>query len=146
MLAETKSQTLVAEGPIADALRSQLGLDDDVLRKLDVIDNGDVLGISGEVIIEISVRNGRGEWNSPTIPTFWATVRGTVKILEPQGDSWYVKVRDTIAEKTVFEGTLRPGQEVPYNYKTGFRTQLQATVACGRPVNTTLKVRATYDF
>jgi len=144
MLAETKAQA--AEGPIADALRTKLGFDDDVLRKLDSIDNGDALEISGDLTIDIPVRNGRGEWNSLTLPTFWATVSGKVKILEPQGDSWYVKVRDTIAEKTVFEGTLRPGQEVPYSYKTGFRVQLQATVACGRPLDTTLKVWASYNL
>lgn len=143
MLAETKSESLVLDGPIADALRTQLELDDDVLRKLEQIDQG-ILAVKGEVTIEIPVKNGYGEWTSPTLPTFWYHAKGTVEILEPKGHAWFVKVTDTVAGKTIFNGVIPPGQKMPYDYKTGFTARFHVTVSCGVPLNTTLKARITF--
>jgi hypothetical protein len=146
MLAEVKPESLSLEGPIADALIERLGFDQEILKKLESIDQEVDLAAEGELTIAIPVVNGKGEWWSDTFPSFWVTVEGTVQVQEPPGYTWWVKVRDVIAEKTVFEGLISPGQVVPYSYKTGFRTRLHATVSCGCAVNTTVKVKATYKF
>lgn len=142
MLAEAKPELLTLQGPVVDALRTQLGLDDEVLAKLAQPD----LGVAGDIDVEIPVVNGRGEWKSPLLPTFGATFTGTVEIQEPEKLSWFVTVRDTEAGRTIYQGPMYYKRPVPFSYTTGLLAQFQITAVCSERVNTTLKAKVTYNF
>jgi hypothetical protein len=142
MLAEAKPELLTLQGPVVDALRTQLGLDDEVLAKLAQPD----LGMAGDIDLEVKVVNGRGEWKSILLPTFGSTFTGTVKIQEPEKFSWFVTVRDTHAGRTIYQGPMYYNTPVPFSYKTGLLAQFQVTVACSERVNTILKAKITYTF
>ena len=123
-------------------ISNEQSLDDEVLAKLAQPD----LGVAGDISVEISVVNGRGEWKSPLLPTFGSTFTGAVEIQEPEKLSWFVTVRDTRAERTVYEGPMYYRRPVPFSYKTGLLAQFHITVACSERVNTTLKAKVTYSF
>ncbi len=95
----------------------------------------------------VPVVGGHGDQSTPEKTTAWVTISGTVTVTAPPNGSWSLVARDLVAGKTVFSHSgVGPNQPIPFNYKTGFHTQLAFTADWTEQATTTLvlHIKATY--
>lgn len=86
------------------------------------------LGVGINTDITVQIAGGKGQ-ASYSATTFWQTITGTLSIASPtSSDVWNVVAYDAYSGNTIFNGTVTYGQQVPVNYKTGFKIDLNVTV------------------
>ncbi|WP_224245969.1 hypothetical protein [Hyalangium gracile] len=106
------------------------------------------LGKSIDMPFSVSVVGGTGTLTTAKQTTAWATITGYAQITAPSNGSWSIQVID-IAQggRTVLSANgVTPGQQVPFQYKTGFSCQLKISVQWSEGGDTTLEgqIHASY--
>jgi len=99
--------------------------------------------ISVGLEISINVRNGVGVYKTGWLPTFGATVKGSIHIMEPQTGSWTVSVYDDVQKKEVYRQTdVLPNRDYRFQFPTSF-WGINATITghWSKPEDTTMKVK-----
>ncbi|BDD06945.1 hypothetical protein [Aureibacter tunicatorum] len=105
------------------------------------------IGESIEESISLDIHNGYGITIGKEAYTYWASLRGYWKVTSPLQGRWSIKVIDTISGQSLFEGSGIASQtEVPFFFKTGFKTQLKVETAWSESDSATLNLHVKCSF
>jgi hypothetical protein len=119
------------------------GISDEITQHLAALEAGEasIAAIQIDQTLQIPITGGKGSLTTPKKTTFWVTITGTGTVVAPSNGTWNIQVIDTVAGKTVFEGSnIAVNQPIEFSYKTGFSTQLQANAQWSENADTTLEV------
>ncbi|MDE2763527.1 MAG: hypothetical protein OXQ94_07430 [Gemmatimonadota bacterium] len=87
--------------------------------------------------INLPVRKGKASLSSPAIPLAGLALNGCLLVWRGHSGKWTVRARDTLGDKELDVVAL-PGQPVKFDYKAGFKAQLDLEVEWTEPRDTTL--------
>ncbi len=87
--------------------------------------------------INLPVRKGKASLSSPAIPLAGLALNGCLLVWRGHSGTWTVRARDTLGDKELDVVAL-PGQPVKFDYKAGFKAQLDLEVEWTEPRDTTL--------
>ena len=87
--------------------------------------------------INLPVRKGKASLRSPAFPLAGLAVNGCLLVWRGHSGEWTVRARDTLGDKELDVVAL-PGQPVKFDYKAGFKAQLDLEVEWTEPRDTTL--------
>lgn len=89
--------------------------------------------------ISIPVSDGSGTLRTDTVPTLGITLAGCLNVWGGHSGEWTIEARDPVNGGRL-EATARPGEGVPFSYRTGLRSLLDVRVRWSEPRDTTLLV------
>jgi hypothetical protein len=87
--------------------------------------------------ISLDVVDGRGTYESATVPTGGLRVKGCFQVWEGHSGTWHVLAADAAGDGELDVRT-RPGQPVEFDYKAGMQARLEVNVEWSEPRDTTL--------
>lgn len=87
--------------------------------------------------INLPVRTGKASLRSPAVPLAGLALNGCLLVWKGHSGEWTVRARDTLGDKELDVVAL-PGQPVKFDYKAGFKAQLDLEVEWTEPRDTTL--------
>lgn len=87
--------------------------------------------------INLPVRKGRASVSSPAFPLAGLALDGCLLVWRGHSGEWTVRARDTLGDEEL-DVVAVPGRPVKFEYKAGFKAQLDLEVVWTEPRDTTL--------
>jgi hypothetical protein len=87
--------------------------------------------------VSVPIEDGEGVVSSVAVPTAGLTLTGCVQVWGGHSGRWDIEARDVLGEGHL-EAEALPGEPVPFTYKAGLRSQLEAKFRWSEPRDTTL--------
>jgi hypothetical protein len=87
--------------------------------------------------VEIPITGGEGGFSSEVFPTLGLTLAGCLNVWWGHSGRWEFDARDPVNDGRL-RLNARPGEGVPFSYRTGIRSSLDVRVRWSEPEDTTL--------